>query len=496
MGNPSIVTNIAGSSRITRSGRIYVPPEIERGPSGATKDKNKEKVLEPTEKEVEVALPEGVPNEEACEFMRFIKQSEHKVVDQLNNTPTRISLLSLLMNSEAHRNMLLKVLNQAHVNHDITTDRFVGIVNNIVADNYISFCDQEIPPEGTEHVRPLHISVMCNDCVIGKFLLDNGSSLNVMMKQTFSRLPVDASCLRASSMIVKGFDGSRRDVMGEMELPIKIGPCTFNILFHVMDINPTYSCLLGRPWIHSSGAISSTLHQKVKFIVDGRLITVSREEDVMVSQPFDARYVEVTEEALETSFQGLEIADTTFMIEGAPSLNPYPSDAYLVVAKMMSREGYRSGRGLGKYGQGCKEILIPKADKGRYGLGYKATREDKLQIIEARKNGRVVRLGQFRNEVVAKLPIPHINQSFVASGTKISGMVAIIEEEGMEEEFGFVYVCPSGTYLKNWSEEAHASVSLEPKSNSDSENEGHVGEPSSRPDQPINQVEDDSDDDE
>ncbi|XP_019447293.1 PREDICTED: uncharacterized protein LOC109350516 [Lupinus angustifolius] len=494
MGNPSIVTNIAGSSRITRSGCIYVPPEIEMGPYGATKDKNKEKVPEPTEEEVEVALPEGVSNEEACEFLRFIKQSEYKVVDQLNKTPARISLLSLLMSSEAHRNMLLKVLNQAHVNHDITTDRFGGIVNNIVADNYISFCDQELPPEGIGHVRPLHISVMYNDCVIGKVLIDNGSSLNVTTKQTFSRLPVDASFLWASSMIVKGFDGSRRDVMGEMELPIKIGPCTFNILFHVMDINPTYSCLLGRPWIHSSGEIPSILHQKVKFIVDGRLITVSGEEDVMVSQPFDTSYVEVTEEALETSFQGLEIVDATFMIEGAPKLNIYPLDASLVVANMMIREGYRLGRGLGRYGQGCKEILIPKANKGRYDLGYTPTCEDKLQTIGAKKSGRVARLGHVRNEVVAKLPIPHISQSFVSSSSRISGMVAILEEEGVEEESGFTYMCPPGTRLKNWREEAHASVSLEPKSNSVSESEGHASEPSSRSDQPINQVEDDSDD--
>ncbi|CAL0318658.1 unnamed protein product [Lupinus luteus] len=284
------------------------------------------------------------------------------------------------MSYEAHRNVLLKVLNQAHVSHDITTDKLGGIVNNIVADNYISFCDEEIPAEGTGHVRPLHISVMCNDYVIGKVLLDNGSSLDVMTKRTFSRLPVDASYLTNSSMIVKGFDGSRRDVMGEMELPIKLGPCVLNILFHVMDINPTYSCLLGRPWIHSSRAIPSTLHQKVKFIVDGRLITVSGEEDVLVSQPFDARYIEATEEALETSFQGLEIANTTVVREGIPLTKPYPSDASLMMAKVRIRGGYQPRKGLGKYGQGRKNIIIPKADKGRYGLGSDSKYENEGRL--------------------------------------------------------------------------------------------------------------------
>ena len=62
-------------------------------------------------------------------------------------------------------------------------------------------------------------------------------------------------------MIIKAFDGSRKEVMGEIQLPIQIGPCTFEIDIQVMDINPTYNCLLGRPWIHSSGAVPSSLHQ-------------------------------------------------------------------------------------------------------------------------------------------------------------------------------------------------------------------------------------------
>ncbi|XP_019435844.1 PREDICTED: uncharacterized protein LOC109342285 [Lupinus angustifolius] len=485
--SPSMVTNIAGNSRITRTRRIYVPPEVERGPSGAAK--GKEKFLEHIEKDIEVALPEGVSNDEACEFLKFTKQSEYRVVDHLNKTSARISLLSLLMSSKAHKNVLLKVLNQAHVSHDITTDKLGGIVNNVVADNYISFRDEEISAEGIGHVRPLHISVMCNDCVIGKVLLDNGSSLNVMTKRTFSRFPVDTSYLRASSMIVKGFDGSRRNVMGEMDFPIKIG------------------------------AIPSTLHQKVKFIVDGRLITVSG-EDVMVSQPFDARYIEVTEEALETSFQGLEIANTTVMIEGAPLLKPYPSDVSLMMPKVMIRGGYQPGNGLGKYGQGSKEIIIPKANKGRYGLRYSLTKEDRLRIIEARKGEHLARLGQFGPGNIVRIPIPHISQCFVSCGTGPSGMVAIVEEEGREEESEFVYWyqsfqsvaiveeegreeeaefvywCPPGTCLRNWHEESYASITLELKSDGDSETEGHASAPSPSPDQPVHQVENDSDDDE
>ena len=70
-------------------------------------------------------------------------------------------------------------------------------------------------------------------------------------------------------MVVRAFDGTRREVMGEIDILIQIGPHTCNVLFQVMDINPAYSCLLGRPWIHALGVVPSTLHQKLKFAVGG-----------------------------------------------------------------------------------------------------------------------------------------------------------------------------------------------------------------------------------
>ncbi|XP_017613783.1 uncharacterized protein LOC108458902 [Gossypium arboreum] len=51
----------------------------------------------------------------------------------------------------------------------------------------------------------------------------------------------------------------------------------------VMDITPSYNCLLGRPWIYSAGAVPSSLHQKVKFIMDSLLVTVMGEEDIVAS---------------------------------------------------------------------------------------------------------------------------------------------------------------------------------------------------------------------
>ena len=69
------------------------------------------------------------------------------------------------------------------------------------------------------------------DYVIARVLIDNGLSLNVMPKTMLDKLPWDEVHLWPNSMIVGAFDGSIREAIGEIELPIKVGPCTFQIVF-------------------------------------------------------------------------------------------------------------------------------------------------------------------------------------------------------------------------------------------------------------------------
>ncbi|XP_020205174.1 uncharacterized protein LOC109790439 [Cajanus cajan] len=164
------VTNIAGVGGMTRSGRIYTLEELREGDitknlrekekatvSGGidhvTKNNGKNAIVQNEEEKKEVL------DEEALEFLKFIRQSEYKLIDQLDRTPTRVSLLSLLMNSESHRKLLMKILNEAHVANDITLDKFGGIIGNIIANNRLTFTDEEIPVEGRGHNKALHISV-------------------------------------------------------------------------------------------------------------------------------------------------------------------------------------------------------------------------------------------------------------------------------------------------------------------------------------------------
>ena len=119
---------------------------------------------------------------------------------------------------------------------------FRGIVNNMTANNYLTFADEEIAVEGRGHNKALQVSVKCLDHIVAKVIIDNGSSLNVMPKTTLDKLPLKESHMRPSSMVVRAFNGSRWDVRGEIDLPIQIRLHVCQITFQILDISPTYSC--------------------------------------------------------------------------------------------------------------------------------------------------------------------------------------------------------------------------------------------------------------
>jgi len=182
---------------MTRSGRLFAHPDLRVETSYG---KNREEMAMEKAKsylkgktvqadsETKEKGRKDITDEDASEFLKFIQQSEYKVVDQLNRMPARVSLLELLMHSTAHRKLLMKILSGAHVEQDLSLDKFEGIASHIIANNYLTFTEEEIPSEGRGHNKALHISVKCMNHFISRVLVENGSSLNVMPKSTMNKL--------------------------------------------------------------------------------------------------------------------------------------------------------------------------------------------------------------------------------------------------------------------------------------------------------------------
>ena len=182
--------------------------------------------------------------------------------------------MGLLLTSDLHREALIKILKKVKVPKGIATDKLGHVVNEVLALDQISFSPEELGDEGIQHTKPLFIAVKCNEKLVSWVLINNGSSLNVCPLATLNLLGIDMAQVKPSATTVRAFNGSKRDIVGEVDLEVGIGPQIFIIPFQVLDIPRTFNLLLGRPWIHSAGAIPSSLHQKVKFVANGQIVTI------------------------------------------------------------------------------------------------------------------------------------------------------------------------------------------------------------------------------
>ena len=65
------------------------------------------------------------------------------------------------------------------------------------------------------------------------------------------------------------FKGKTVIPKGQIRLPIQTDSEIVEVDFIVVDSYSPYTAIVARPWLHALGAISSTLHQKVKYPSEG-----------------------------------------------------------------------------------------------------------------------------------------------------------------------------------------------------------------------------------
>ena len=137
-----------------------------------------------------------------------------------------------------------------------------------------------------------------------------------------------------------------------------------------MDINPSYNFFLGRSWIHMAGAVPSTLHQKVKFVVEKSLIILAIEKDMIATTTTTAPHLEVKRDTTECSFWSFEIATATK--EEPEALISHLSQNTQMILRQTIGKGAKVGYGLGKDLQGRHMVisLIPK--QNCHGIGYQS----------------------------------------------------------------------------------------------------------------------------
>ena len=67
------------------------------------------------------------------------------------------------------------------------------------------------------------------------------------------------------------FEGKIIIPKGQVRLPVQTGSETVEVDFIVVDAYSPYTAIVARPWLHTLGAVSSTLHQKIKYPSEGQI---------------------------------------------------------------------------------------------------------------------------------------------------------------------------------------------------------------------------------
>ncbi|KAJ9684796.1 hypothetical protein PVL29_016998 [Vitis rotundifolia] len=260
-----------------------------------------------------------------------VRAEDDEILRQLQSTQACISIWSLLASSSTHCDALIRALSQIRVE---TTTSPEGLIHMMTAGQAtcIVFSDDDLPLEGSDHTRPLYISVGCSGRRVSSVLLDNGSALNV--------------CPLATATVIA----------------LRYAPSDF------------------------TGAIPSSLHQKVKFIHGGRVIVVQSVGDMFISAEPILEISHADDDLFLTGFtfdevQTMEMEDfcRDFV---AMSFDQHSSTVVLDIMRCMS---YFPGMGLGRHQHGPSEFMAFSDRDVPFGLGFIPTEADYRYMARLRR---------------------------------------------------------------------------------------------------------------
>ena len=96
-------------------------------------------------------------------------------------------------------------------------------------------------------------------------MADRGSTAEIMYPDLYKGLSLRAEDLTPYSSPLVSFNGKVVIPKGRIRLPVQTGSEMVEVDFIVVDTYFPYTAIVARPWLHTLGAVSSTLHQKVKY---------------------------------------------------------------------------------------------------------------------------------------------------------------------------------------------------------------------------------------
>ena len=121
------------------------------------------------------------------------------------------------------------------------------------------------------HDDALVITLRIGGYDVKRVMVDQGSAAEIMYPDLFKGLNLKIEDLMPYNSPIVSFEGKIIIPKGQVRLPVQAGSEIVEVDFIVVDAYSPYTAIVARPWLHTLGAVSSTLHQKIKYPSGGKI---------------------------------------------------------------------------------------------------------------------------------------------------------------------------------------------------------------------------------
>ena len=135
----------------------------------------------------------------------------------------------------------------------------------------LGFSDEDKVGTIQPHDDALVVMLRIGRYDVKRVLVDQGSAVEVMYPDLYKGLNLKPKDLTVYDSPLVSFEGKIVTPRGQIRLPIQTGSDVVEVDFIVVDAYSPYTTIVARPWLYALGAVSSTLHQKVKYPLKGQV---------------------------------------------------------------------------------------------------------------------------------------------------------------------------------------------------------------------------------
>ena len=138
----------------------------------------------------------------------------------------------------------------------------------------LGFSDEDMVGTIQPHDDALVVTLRIGGYDVRRVMVDQGSVVDVMYPDLYKGLGLKPEDLTTYNSPLVSFKGRMVAPKGLIRMPVQAGTDVVEVDFIVVDAFSPYTAILGRPWLHTLKAVSSTLHQKVKYPSEGQVLEI------------------------------------------------------------------------------------------------------------------------------------------------------------------------------------------------------------------------------